>query len=566
MKTKRLLYYFIVFSLFAGCEPEESRPSKPSNLNLTVLSKEQIKLTWKDNSDNEQGFIIERSPGNANLFSEIYRAVPNSIEYTNRSLSPGTRYYYRICAFNTEGKSGYSEVKYATTLALQVPAKPTNLLATPLSDTQIKLQWQDNSNNESGFRIERKKQGSDSFAELAVTAANQTTCQDNQLTASTTYLYRVCAINEDGTSDYSNEVTVTTMVSLPAPPSNLQASAVSSSKINLTWQDNSANETGFRLERKTGTSSWQEIIILSANTVSYQNSGLSPSTGYSYRVRAYNNGGNSAYSNTASATTPSLKPVPPVISAPGTSSGPFTVTITYSSWPYLVSNWDRYELEESTTSSTSGFSLIHTSAYGIHTSPYYVNLTRAPGTYYYRARVYVGGGVAIGYSDYSNVVKVIVTAPSRSITLKNSMSTGLNIHDIVQVKVATTASSVYTRSDLLTNDPARCLYLPGESIKPAGSKQFTMTLGNNYFVYIGIGIWDMDNFNCSYTTPWFKRTFFTTVNFRTYYVWTVVQVTGHTSGNWTWTISGSYLNNTLVVTPAGGSSIKFNVTSNNPIN
>jgi len=73
----------------------------------------------------------------------------------------------------------------------------------------------------------------------------------------------------------------------------------------LTWQDNSNNETSFKIQRKTGSGSWSTIHTTSANTTSYQNTGLSANTTYYYRVYAYNSYGNSGYSNTANATTQS---------------------------------------------------------------------------------------------------------------------------------------------------------------------------------------------------------------------------------------------------------------------
>ena len=92
---------------------------------------------------------------------------------------------------------------------------------------------------------------------------------------------------------------------LPAAPSNLSATAVSTSQINLAWQDNSNNETGFKIERCQGNNctNFVEIAQVAANTTTYANTGLAPNTRYRYRVRAFNLGGNSAYSNIAAART-----------------------------------------------------------------------------------------------------------------------------------------------------------------------------------------------------------------------------------------------------------------------
>ncbi len=90
----------------------------------------------------------------------------------------------------------------------------------------------------------------------------------------------------------------------PSAPSGLTATTVSSSQINLSWTDNSSNEDGFKIERKTGsTGTWAQIATVGAGVTGYQNTGLSASTTYYYRVRAYNAAGDSAYSNEASATT-----------------------------------------------------------------------------------------------------------------------------------------------------------------------------------------------------------------------------------------------------------------------
>ena len=93
-----------------------------------------------------------------------------------------------------------------------------------------------------------------------------------------------------------------TPIATPAAPSNLTAPAVSSTQINLTWQDNSNNEDNFVVERKT-TGSFSVIATLPANTASYSNTGLKKNTTYTYRVKATNAGGSSAYSNEASAKT-----------------------------------------------------------------------------------------------------------------------------------------------------------------------------------------------------------------------------------------------------------------------
>ncbi|MFY9620708.1 MAG: fibronectin type III domain-containing protein [Pyrinomonadaceae bacterium] len=93
---------------------------------------------------------------------------------------------------------------------------------------------------------------------------------------------------------------------VPAAPSNLTATPVSSTQVNLAWTDNSNNELGFRIERCTGNNctNFLQIAQVGPNVTTFPNTGLSPNTRYRYRVRAFNGGGNSAYSNIAQAKTP----------------------------------------------------------------------------------------------------------------------------------------------------------------------------------------------------------------------------------------------------------------------
>lgn len=89
----------------------------------------------------------------------------------------------------------------------------------------------------------------------------------------------------------------------PIAPSNLIANATSSTAITLTWQDNSSDESGFKIERKSGNSDFSLLAAVEMNISSYQDSGLPAGASYVYRVRAFNANGNSVYSNEASATT-----------------------------------------------------------------------------------------------------------------------------------------------------------------------------------------------------------------------------------------------------------------------
>jgi hypothetical protein len=90
----------------------------------------------------------------------------------------------------------------------------------------------------------------------------------------------------------------------PAAPSGLKAAAASKTQINLTWSDNSSDESGFKVERSTDGVTFTQLAAVGAGVKSYASTGLTGGKKYYYRVRAYNANGNSAYATIASATTP----------------------------------------------------------------------------------------------------------------------------------------------------------------------------------------------------------------------------------------------------------------------
>ncbi len=101
-------------------------------------------------------------------------------------------------------------------------------------------------------------------------------------------------------------------VTPPAAPSGLSATAASQSEIDLSWTDNSANESGFSIERKTGSGgAYSVIATTTANVASFSDTGLGSATNYYYQVRAFNTAGYSGYSNEANATTQSPSSSPP---------------------------------------------------------------------------------------------------------------------------------------------------------------------------------------------------------------------------------------------------------------
>ena len=269
-------------------------PAAPTSLAATAVSSSQINLTWTDNATNETGFAIERSP-DGTTFAPLATVAANVTTYQNTGLTASTTYHYRVRATNGAGPSAWSNVANAQTTGT-APAAPTNLTATAVSSTQINLAWTDNASNETGFAIERSPDGT-TFAPLATVAANVTTHANTGLAVATTYYYRVRATHAAGPSAWSNVANAQTANAVPLSPSNLRATAVSSSQINLTWTDRSTNETAFVIERSTNGILFSALATVGPNVTTYSNTGLAAFTRYYYRVRATNAVGNSGWSN-----------------------------------------------------------------------------------------------------------------------------------------------------------------------------------------------------------------------------------------------------------------------------
>ena len=187
------------------------------------------------------------------------------------------------------------------------PAAPTGLVATVSPGNPILLSWTDNSDNETGFDVERRTDVTD-FQREASTRANATVYEDYATVPNTIYTYRVRAVNGAGASDYSNEASVTASAIVPAPkaPSDLVVVVATRDSVELSWIDQSTTEIGFQVKRRTGDGEYENVAMTGEGAVSFVESGLPPDTEYVYGVRAVGASRFSAYAEVAAATLPTL--------------------------------------------------------------------------------------------------------------------------------------------------------------------------------------------------------------------------------------------------------------------
>jgi len=319
-----LVFSLLIFSSTVSTADALSLPillNPPTNLTAQAVSTSQINLSWNTPSNLGglllTGYQIDRSTNSGSTWNTIVSNTGSTTTtYSNTGLSPSTAYTYRVSAITVLITSSPSNTASATTYSpITVPQSPIGLTATAISSSQINLSWNTPSNNGgspiTGYQILRSTNDGSWSTIVSNTGSTSTTYSNTGLSPSTTYAYQVSAINSVGTSSPSNTATTTTPVQLsaPQPPSSLVASAASSSQINLSWiaptNNGGSTITGYKIERSTsGGSTWSTIVSnTGSTTTTYSDTGLSPSTTYTYRVSAINNIGTSLPSNTSSATT-----------------------------------------------------------------------------------------------------------------------------------------------------------------------------------------------------------------------------------------------------------------------
>ena len=141
---------------------------------------------------------------------------------------------------------------------------PTGFSATA-GNAQVNLSWSAVS-NATGYVVKRSTTSGGPYTALAPSPTG-TTLTDSTVTNGTTYFYVVSATSSEHEGPNSTQVSATpTAVVAPAAPSNLAATVTDGNQANLTWTDNSSNETGFRIERKVGAGSYATLTTKAAGS------------------------------------------------------------------------------------------------------------------------------------------------------------------------------------------------------------------------------------------------------------------------------------------------------------
>ncbi|MEO1053271.1 MAG: PA14 domain-containing protein [Bacteroidota bacterium] len=336
-----------------------SAPASPTNLTATATSYDAIDLTWDDNSDNENNFQIYRSTNISGPFAPIQLVGADATSYTDAGLASETTYYYQVIALGDYGESGevaaaqeeIGNIRFG--IAAQDGAGGTGYIMFTKERTHDRFtsprpngsnsdhfiaikylndQWvYDNNSTYTAFTPESTDliMAEVDFANDQITGLEATSGEVNGIETGfasgdlTFYADRWNGNNNDGeftiTGTYFNRnvlngADATTLALPPSPnaPANLTATALSTTSIQIDWEDSSDNEDRFEIYRSSVTNS--NFIILdtinaaNGGTLSYTDEGLFTNVVYYYKIAAVNVAG-ATESVEASAKTLNNEPV-----------------------------------------------------------------------------------------------------------------------------------------------------------------------------------------------------------------------------------------------------------------
>jgi len=291
---------------------------KPMNLAGTSDTEGNVSLTWTQVQD-AGSYKVYRADANDHVFSEIGTVSSTaSPTFADTGRTPGKQYEYKAVSVNSSNTlSDYSDV---VTIAVKIAA-PANVTATAGSTSAISLTW-DAVPNAATYDIYRSASLDGTYVKAG--SATAATFTDSGLSASTTYYYKIKAVGEDVSSDYSTAASATTSAEqsggvigggggavgggggAPAAtaieaPTGLAAAAVSSTKISLTWSPSkdAASYQVYMSKAQQGT----YAKIGETSSAAFTVADLVPDTTYYFKVTASGTDSKSGESVAAGATT-----------------------------------------------------------------------------------------------------------------------------------------------------------------------------------------------------------------------------------------------------------------------
>ncbi len=275
-----LIVGLIILLMMTGCETvDKDDLDAPESLSIEKVNEGKIRLEWSYGSNfDDLLFVIARKDGESEWNDYYAVTEDNSEEFIDEiDTNSSTVYSYKVRAYYTE-ESTFSEFSQQVAW-FSSHTVPTNLGITQETESSLLLTWEDNAVGETGYKIDKQIAGS-WHVEYALLSANSTTYTDSVELASQV-AYRVYAFVGASRTPYLEDAV---LPSFPAP-TNLQATQYSQEQVGLMWNVNSTQHSGFLVERKLGTGSFESVGTTVDST--YVDFVGIPAASIEYRVRAY---------------------------------------------------------------------------------------------------------------------------------------------------------------------------------------------------------------------------------------------------------------------------------------
>ena len=268
--------------------PPPPAPAVPSGANAIPQYSTAVRVTWVDNSNDENGFRVEFSATEAGPWTSAGPDLPaNSTAFDHSGRASDQQVCYRVIAFNSLASSAPSNVDCTAP-----PFGPDQLTAVGVSGPAIDLTWKDNSAVEDGYEV-RRAPPDGQFITVAVLSPNAGGYHDAGIVADTRYTYSIAARKDGGYSNFSS-VSALAASAPPSAPSPTQAWPMNSSGILISWTEASQNVDAFRVEYSAdGGASWSTAGTTPSYQQQFGHSGVATEQRACYRVFASNSAGES---------------------------------------------------------------------------------------------------------------------------------------------------------------------------------------------------------------------------------------------------------------------------------
>lgn len=261
--------------------------SKPASFQAASARYDQVKLTWKK-AAGASGYEIYRSAKSASGFKKIATVSSSKTSYTDKKLTTGKIYYYRIRAYRSNGGITTNGPWTATKKAKPLPQKPT-VTASYKNYSTATVKW-NRISGASGYTIYRSTSKNGSYKKIAtIKKAGTTSYTDSKLTTGKTYYYKVKAYRKvSGKALYSGYSDIASVkITLKAPVIS-SVTANDYRTLTVKWKKVSG-ANGYIVYRSTSQNGTYKKIatVKSGSILSYKNSGVTTGKKYYYKIKAY---------------------------------------------------------------------------------------------------------------------------------------------------------------------------------------------------------------------------------------------------------------------------------------